>query len=163
MIEIKPMLPDQWQLYKTVRCAALTEAPYAYSSTLQDALKRSDQDWQHITRQYASHSNSLTYFAFEDDNTCGMSACVINGDEVELYAVWVDPAYRRKGIGRTLIDYGRAWSLSMGAKQLRVGIFEDNPAALAFYRSAGFTDSGQTDPVLSTVKRAVLLYTMFVQ
>ncbi|MBK5109506.1 MAG: GNAT family N-acetyltransferase [Anaerolineales bacterium] len=102
------MLPDQWQLYKTVRCAALAEAPYAYSTTLEDALQRSDDGWRQITHQYASHPNSLTYFAFADQDPCDISACVANGDEVELYAVWVAPAYRRIGVGRALIDYGRA-------------------------------------------------------
>ncbi len=85
MINIQPMLPDQWQLYKTLRCTALAEAPYAYSSTLDDALRRSDEDWQQITRQYAYHANSLTYFAFENDFACGMSACIINREEVELF------------------------------------------------------------------------------
>ena len=89
-----------------------------------------------------------------------MSACVANGDEVELYAVWVAPAYRRIGIGRALIDYGRAWAHSKGAARIRVGIFEDNPAALAFYGSVGFSNSGQIDPVLSTEERAVLLFTI---
>ena len=152
------MLPDQWQLYKTLRCTALAEAPYAYSSTLDDALRRSDEDWQQITRQYASHANSLTYFAFENDFACGMSACVINREEVELFSVWVDPRYRKKGVGRALIDYGREWSRSRSALQIRVGVFEDNPGALAFYSSLGFKDSGQIDPVLSTKKRSVLLY-----
>lgn len=157
------MLPDQWKEYKTMRCAALAEAPYAYSSTLENALERSAEDWMQITHQYTSHSNSVTYFAFEDNAACGMSACVISGEEVELYAVWVDPAHRRKGVGRALIDFGRTWSRSKSATQLRVGIFDDNIDALAFYRSVGFTDSGRTDPVLSTEKRAVLLYTMYLQ
>ena len=50
-----------------MRCAALAEAPYAYSSTLENALERSAEDWKQITHQYASHSNSVTYFAFEDE------------------------------------------------------------------------------------------------
>jgi ribosomal protein S18 acetylase RimI-like enzyme len=160
MIEIQPMLPEQWQLHKAVRCAALADAPYAFSSTLDDALKRSDEDWQQITNQYASHPNSLTFFAFENDFTCGMAACVINGEVVELYAVWVEPGCRGKGVGRALIDFGREWSRSKGAARIRVGIFEDNPGALAFYRSIGFVNSKQIDPVLSTEKRAVLLFTL---
>ena len=44
----------------------------------------------------------------QDQDPCDISACVANGDEVELYAVWVAPAYRRIGVGRALIDYGRA-------------------------------------------------------
>jgi len=163
IVEIKPMLAEQWQLHKAVRCAALAEAPYAYSSTLESVLKRSDEDWRNITQRYASHPNSVTYFAFENENPSGMSACVINGNEVEMFAVWVDPAYRRNGVGHALIDFGRTWSQSKGAARLRVGIFDDNSDALAFYRSVGFTDSGRTDPILSTVSRAVFLYTMDLQ
>jgi ribosomal protein S18 acetylase RimI-like enzyme len=89
-----------------------------------------------------------------------MSACVANGEEVELFAVWMTPAYRRTGVGRALIDYGRAGAHSKGAARIRVGIFEDNPAALEFYRSVGFSNSGQVDPVLTTEERTVLLYTI---
>ena len=163
MVEIKPMLPDHWQLYKAVRCAALADAPFAYSSTLESVLKRSDDDWRKITHLYASTPNSVTYFVFENEIPCGMSACIIGSNQAEMYAVWVDPAYRLKGVGRALIEFGRAWSQSRGAKQLKVGIFDDNPGALAFYRSVGFKDSGLTDPGLSTEVRSVLLYTMHLQ
>ena len=153
------MLPDQWQLYKAVRCAALANAPYAYSSTLENAMERSDDDWVRLTYQYASDPNSIEYFAFENEDPCGMAACVIDGNEAEMYAVWVDPAYRRKGVGRELIEFAIAWSQLHGAAKLNVGVFDDNPGALAFYRSAGFEDSGRIKPELSNEKRTVLLLT----
>ena len=153
------MLPDQWQLYKAVRCAALTNAPYAYSSTLENALERSDDDWMRLTNQYASDPNSITFFAFENEILCGMAACVIDANEAEMYAVWVDPGYRRKGVGRELIEFAIAWSQLHGAAKLNVGVFDDNPGALAFYRSAGFEDSGRIKPELSNEKRTVLLLT----
>jgi ribosomal protein S18 acetylase RimI-like enzyme len=160
MIEIKTMSPDQWQLYKTMRCGALAEAPYAYSSTLDDALKRSDEDWQQLTRQYARDPNSVTYFAFEDEVPCGISACVIDGSEAEMFAVWVDPSYRRKGVGTQLVEYARVWSVSQGARKLKVGVFDDNPAGLMFYHSAGFQDLGQIKPELSSKDRTVHLLAM---
>lgn len=160
MIEVKPMSPDQWQLYKAVRCAALAEAPYAFSSTLEGALERSDEDWARITRQYASDPKGTTFFAFENEIPCAMSACVMDGDEAEMLAVWVDPAYRRKGVGGALLDFASEWSKSQGAELLKVGVFDDNPGALAFYRSAGFSDRGETKPELSSEKRTVLLLTM---
>lgn len=159
-IEIKTLLPDQWQLYKRVRCAALAEAPYAFSSTLDGASKRSDEDWAQMTRKYASDPNGVTFFAFENKTACGMSACVIDGDEAEMYAVWVDPACRRKGVGRALIEFACTWSEARGAKRLKVGVFDDNAGALAFYRSAGFRDTGETKPELSSEERTVLLLKM---
>jgi ribosomal protein S18 acetylase RimI-like enzyme len=160
MIEIRSMASDQWRLYKDLRCAALAEATYAFSSTLKDALKRSDEEWRRIARQYASDPKGVTFFAFEADMPCGMSACVINGSEAEMFAVWVDPAFRRRGAGRALIDYACTWSRSRGAELLKVGVFDDNPGALAFYRSAGFSEGGETKPELSTENRTVLLLSM---
>ena len=160
MIEIKTLSPDQWGLYKSVRCAALADAPYAYSSTLDDALRRSDEDWQRLTRQYASDPKSITYFAFVDQVPCGMSACVLDGSEAEMFAVWVDPAQRRKGVGSELIEFARAWSELQGARKLKVGVFDDNSGALALYRSAGFEDLGAIKPDLSSEDRTVLLLTM---
>jgi GNAT superfamily N-acetyltransferase len=127
---------------------------------LDDVLKRSDAEWQQLTRQYAGRPNSHTYFAFENDIACGMSACVINGENVELFSVWVDPQYRRKGVGRALVQYGRKWSLSKGAIRIKVGIYQDNQNAVVFYRSMGFVDSSQVDPVLSSQNRSVFLFHM---
>lgn len=160
MIEIKTLSPDQWQLYKTIRCRALAEAPYAYSSTLDDALKRSDEEWQQLTLQYARDPNSTTYFTFEGEVPCGMSACVVDGSEAEMFAVWVDPDYRRKGIGSLLIEFARAWSELQGARKLKVGVFDDNLAALVFYRLAGFKDLGLIKPELSSEDQTVVLLTM---
>lgn len=159
MIEIKILMPEQWQLYKNLRCAALADAPYAYSSTLDEALKRSDEDWQQLSLQYA-RDPSVTYFAFEEEVPCGMSACVIDGSEAEMFALWVDPIFRRKGVGGRLVEFARAWSGSRGCRKLKVGVFDDNPAALMFYRSAGFEDVGQIKPELSSRDRTVRLLTM---
>lgn len=157
MIVIKPMLPDQWQLHKVVRTAALADAPYAYSTTLETAHKRSDGDWSRLTEQYISNPNSITYFVYNDDVPCGMCACVIAGDAAEMFAVWVDPAHRRKGAGRALIDYACSWSEGKGAVKMKVGVYDDNPQALAFYRSAGFVDRGEINPELSNEERRVLM------
>lgn len=160
MIEIKILMSEQWQSYKNLCCAALAEAPIAFSSTLDDSLKRSDEDWQQLTRQYAGDPNSVTYFAFEGELTCGMAACVVDGGEAEMFAVWVDPAWRRRGVGCQLVEFARAWAESQGARKLKVGVFDDNPGALKFYRSAGFEDIGQIKPELSSKDRTVYLLTM---
>jgi ribosomal protein S18 acetylase RimI-like enzyme len=160
MIELKPMSPGQWRLHKTMRCAALADAPYAYSNTLEDALKRSDEDWAHLTRRYTSDPSSITYFAFDNQIACGMSACVIDEREAEMFGVWVAPTHRRKGVGSALIKFACTWAESYGAVRLNVGVYEDNTGALALYRSVGFCDSGLTKPELSTGGRTVLLLTM---
>jgi ribosomal protein S18 acetylase RimI-like enzyme len=163
IITIKPMLADQWQLHKTIRCTALAAAPYAYSTTLESALKRSDEEWAALTQQRASDPHSVTFFAFAGETPCGMAACVVQGDEAEMFAVWVAPDHRRHGAGVALVEFAAQWARSHGAKLLKAGVFNDNTGALAFYRSTGFHDTGEVKPELSTEDRTVLLLAMSLQ
>ncbi len=150
MIQILPLLPHQWQLYKKIRLAALAEAPYAFSTTLESALARSDADWQDIIQHFDRDPDRFNYFAFRDGRPCGMAACVRQGDQAEMFAVWVDPASRRAGIGRALIEYAIKWAISHGLSTLKVGVFDDNLGARALYTAAGFQDLGEPCPHCST-------------
>lgn len=150
MTQILPLLPHQWQLHKTVRLAALADAPYAFSTTLESAKARSDADWQALTERYTLDPHSITYFAFQDGQPCGMAACVRQGDHAEMVAVWVDPAFRRLGVGSALIDYARDWATDKGAAILKVGVFDDNLGARALYTAAGFQDLGESCPSCSS-------------
>lgn len=154
------MQPNQWQLHKAVRCAALADAPYAFSSTLENALQRSDEAWAVLTKQYATHPQQITFFAFEGANACGMSGCGIdaaNANEAEMFAVWVAATHRHQGVGRALIDFASQWAQAHGAKLLKVGVFADNVGAVKFYLAHGFQDTGRTKPELSDAERTVLL------
>ena len=159
-IEIKIMQPDQWRLYKSVRCAALADAPYAFSGTLDRALQRSDEDWVIITWQRATKPGQITFFAFEGETTYGMSACGIdpkNANEAEMSAVWVTPTQRHSGVGDALIDFAVQWATEQGASLLNVGVYDDNVGALKFYSSNGFQDVGRTKTELANDQRTVLL------
>jgi ribosomal protein S18 acetylase RimI-like enzyme len=157
IITVKPLMPDQWQLHKTIRCAALADAPYAFSTTLESALER---DWVEFTHQRATDPNSITFFAFAGDTPCGMAACAVEDDEAEMFAVWVAPSHRRSRAGLALVQFAAQWASSRGAKRLNVGVYNDNAGALAFYRSADFKETAKIKPEFSTEKRYVLLLAM---
>jgi ribosomal protein S18 acetylase RimI-like enzyme len=78
-----------------------------------------------------------------------MAACVRQGVQAEMFAVWVDPEQRRGGIGLALIEYAKSWAQSRGVSTLKVGVFDDNLAALRLYKAAGFQDLGETNPECS--------------
>ena len=60
-------------------------------------------------------------------------------DELRIGFVIVDPAKRRNGIGRTMLRQGLAYAFRIyGADKVSLGVFEDNPSAVACYLSAGF-------------------------
>jgi tRNA threonylcarbamoyladenosine biosynthesis protein TsaE len=51
----------------------------------------------------------------------------------------VDPAYRRTGLGRRLVDEASAWGADEGALRLHVGVRDALPGSRAFWESQGFT------------------------
>jgi ribosomal protein S18 acetylase RimI-like enzyme len=65
-------------------------------------------------------------------------------DEAQAYAYVSDlvvlPAYRRRGIGRALLERAEAYARREGAGTLRVGVLAKNEAAGRIYRSIGFSD-----------------------
>jgi putative acetyltransferase len=50
--------------------------------------------------------------------------------------------YRRRGIGRRLLDEGVAWARSFGIRKLELHVFPWNEAALRLYESFGFEREG---------------------
>ena len=52
--------------------------------------------------------------------------------------VWVDPAVRRQGLARRLMDATAAEVRSRGAHHLALNVFGDNPGAIALYDALGF-------------------------
>ena len=65
--------------------------------------------------------------------------------EVLLYEIGVRGAYRRRGIGRALVDALSTW---MSDRQLgELWVVADNPGAVAFYRACGFSSGDPDDAV----------------
>ncbi len=159
-ISIQPLTPDVWQLHKSVRLAALADAPYAFTTQLADVAERSDEEWAGITYRRAQDPNGITYFAFVDDEPCGMAACVLTELGAEMLAVWVAPQRRRQGVAEAMVDYARAWALARGADQLVVGVYTDNTGAIALYRRVGFVDTGEQRVTPSVPDRAILILSM---
>lgn len=88
-------------------------------------------------------------FVAEEDGTVvgfvGVLGRVIpEPDESQTYAYVSDlvvmPAYRRRGLGRALLERAAAYACDTGARTLRVGVLARNEGAARLYRSLGFGD-----------------------
>jgi RimJ/RimL family protein N-acetyltransferase len=53
--------------------------------------------------------------------------------------MYVDPAYRGKGVNQLIIDALKAWAHSKGLTELRLDVYTTNDAAIRAYEKAGFT------------------------
>jgi len=50
----------------------------------------------------------------------------------------VEAAWRRRGIGRLLVQQVEAWSIASGAPWLEVNVYDVNPEARRFYEKLGY-------------------------
>ena len=76
--------------------------------------------------------------------------------------MWVEPAWRRRGVGCALLQEVISWGRERGLRRLGLWAPGHNRAAIALYTRAGFRNTGDrrplpTDPALSIIAMEVEL------
>jgi len=61
-----------------------------------------------------------------------------------LGGMWVHPSFRRRGIGRILVERGLEFLRSVGQCQVSLWVTSVHADALSFYRRLGFQETGAT-------------------
>jgi [ribosomal protein S18]-alanine N-acetyltransferase len=79
---------------------------------------------------------------FADGRAAGFALYRTISDEAELLLLAVDPEFRRRGIGRMLLDQFLDHARSSGAGRVHLEVREGNPAVI-MYRLAGFSLAGR--------------------
>lgn len=147
MIKIRRLRIGEGELYKQVRLTALQEAPYAFTTTYESAVKRSPESWQAQADASAQGPDRATLLAFEGEAPIGMMALYRdanrtdrseNPDEGELIQVWVSPEYRGKGVADKLLEAMLGWAKENSFRRVVAGVNPGNEKALMFYRRYGF-------------------------
>ncbi|HKB34553.1 MAG TPA: GNAT family N-acetyltransferase [Candidatus Dormibacteraeota bacterium] len=137
--------PEDWKVFRTIRLAALKEAPYAFGSTWEGEINRSDEDWRQAV------TSRLRFVAVLDDQVVGMAAggeSNVTGTAA-LTSLWVDPGARGRGVGDRLVTAVLEWAKAEGFSQVLLWVTEGNSRAESLYRRNGFSRSGDeiTEPL----------------
>jgi len=77
------------------------------------------------------------------DGPGGFHITRVAADEAEIISIGVRPAARRTGVGAALLADAMERATEGGARMLFVEVAENNPAAIALYRQAGFAAVGR--------------------
>ena len=144
MAEIRRACPAEWEQYRKIRLTALSDAPYAFSSTFDRERALPPERWQ---RRLESAG---TFLAWDDGRPVGTATGVPDDPDDpyhvpgawQLVAMWVEPGKRGSGVAAGLVDAVAAHVLAAGATILVLWVTEANDRARAFYERRGFARTG---------------------
>lgn len=132
--------------YRELMLEAYELAADAFTSTAQERAEEPESFW--AERIAAPAGNSAAFGAFDGDALVGTVALEFSAKpktrhKAHVIGMYVAPAARRTGVGRTLlaaaIEHARART---GLRLLTLTVTEGNDAAITLYQSAGFRSFG---------------------
>ena len=163
MIEIQQLKPDESERLRTIRLAALQDAPQAFDSTFQQMVTLSPEGW---LRQLQTLPTFVGVVAGADSGMARGAPYSNDDSSASLISLWVAPKARGLGVGEALINAVAAWARSEGYVQLFLDVGIENASAVALYTRKGFKPTGKTGhlpPPRDHVKEQEMVLELFVR
>ena len=99
------------------------------------------------------------FLACEGNDVLGSTYSLLDRDRTEAGRVggmWVEPAWRRHGVGGALLQEIFRWADERGLTRLGLWAPGHSPAALTLYRNAGFRETGNRRPLPSNLSLQII-------
>jgi ribosomal protein S18 acetylase RimI-like enzyme len=134
MATLRRLGPDDWQVFREIRLAALADSPDAFGSTLQREQGYGEDDW----RQRLSGP----VYVVEDPAPVSVGGVFDNEGTPHLWGMWTDPAHRGRGHARRILD-----ALIPPGTSAQLDVNVANDGARTAYERYGFVATGQVEPL----------------
>lgn len=136
-MEISRLGPADWERFRDVRLASLSESPAAFGARHADWVDAPVERWQSRLTQVP-----LTLLAHEGTTVLGVvSGHPVEEEWVELISMWVAPTARGHGVAGQLIDAVADWAAGQD-RSTYLMVRSGNTRARKAYERAGFVDRG---------------------
>jgi RimJ/RimL family protein N-acetyltransferase len=107
---------------------------------------RSASEERRYLKAIRRHAYAVVLVAEEDDRIVGRLSIGREthpaSEHVADVGLMVADGYRRRGIGRALMENAEAWARSVGVRKIELHVFPHNEAALALYDRLGYRRVG---------------------
>jgi GNAT superfamily N-acetyltransferase len=138
-VRIRRIAPGDGPVLRDLRLRSISDAPDAFGQPLEEAGRRPAVEWHRSARRSAYGDYHTWLIAQDGSETVGL----VQGRRrrpatLLLFSMWVDPAVRRAGIGRRLIDELERWGRRWDASETILWVMGANQTAIDFYRGLGF-------------------------
>lgn len=133
--------PADWPRFRRIRLASLSDAPYAFGSTLAQAQARTDEEWLALL---AARTQFLCVCGEQELGTVG---AVPGDDGAHLISMWVAPRARGTGVADLLVRAVVDWAAADGHPGIRLEVSDGNETAERLYHRHGFRRTGVTGTI----------------
>lgn len=137
-MNIRPLLPSEWEMFRDIRLHALQTAPGMFESTYEQASTRSEADW----RALLAPERQQIFGMFDGGKLIGIAGVFASRDDpatAQFIMDFILPAYRGRGLWRLMYDARLDWARRRGTfRRVVVAARESNGPSLGAMRAAGF-------------------------
>jgi RimJ/RimL family protein N-acetyltransferase len=136
---------------RALRLEMLADSPLAFLETLAQAAARPHADYRRRIAQ-ASAGGQLAQFVAGPrggGRLVGHAGGTVLPEEpgaTVVFAVYITPAQRGRGVLAGLVDAVAEWSVAMGRPELMLEVVVGNDRAVRAYEKLGFADTGARVP-----------------
>ncbi|WP_322070683.1 GNAT family N-acetyltransferase [Paraburkholderia bannensis] len=144
-LTIRTLTENDVDAFRAMRLHAAVDTPFAIVPTHEEESRWTREE--NLARVRETDQQAV-FGAFDGDTLIGITGW--RREQREKFAhkslvwgVFVDPAYRRSGIARRLLESAIARAEASGVEQVQLSVGAQNPRAQTLYSSLGFEIYGR--------------------
>jgi predicted GNAT family acetyltransferase len=147
---VRRVRPSDAGRTRALRLEMLADAPLAFLETIADAAARPHAEYAQRIASTSVGSRTAQFVADPGNGPfVGHAGGTVAPDDPTLtviFAVYVTPAWRGRGVVADLIAEVAAWSRAAGRRELLLEVVVGNHRAVRAYERLGFVDTGVRVP-----------------
>jgi N-acetylglutamate synthase len=103
-------------------------------------LEIAEGDDREGVAQFLVRNSELSRVATDGSTMVGAALCGHDGRRGHIYHLAVDPTYRRRGLGKRLLDECLDGLRRVGVKRVIIMVADDNPRGREFWKRCGWEE-----------------------
>ncbi|GAA3338896.1 GNAT family N-acetyltransferase [Amorphoplanes nipponensis] len=134
---------------RALRLEMLADSPLAFLETLAQAAARPHADYRRRIVQASAGGQLAQFVADPGGPLIGHAGGTVLPEDPRttiVFAVYITPARRGRGVLRELVEAVAGWSVAMGRDELMLEVVVGNDRAVRAYERLGFSDTGVRVP-----------------
>ena len=148
-VTVRRVRPQDAGRIRAIRLEMLVDSPLAFLERIDEAAARPHAEFQARIAMVATARETAQFIAEADGRIIGHAggwAPPGTLDTTVIFAVYVTPAWRGRGVLDQLVDAVAEWSRAMGRPHLELEVIVGNDRAVRAYERLGFVDTGRRAP-----------------